>query len=79
MHIILFSFYILAQGNGNISQVYAALHSHTTGSTPQPSAVSRPINLGFAPSNPGTPRPSPHGTPKSQKSHHSYPCGGQYS
>ena len=77
MHIIVFSFSILAQGNESISRD-AAVHSDTTGSTPQPSAVSIP-NLGFAPSNPGTPRVPPFRTPKVKKSHDSHISGGQYS
>ena len=68
---------ILALGNGNLSQ--DAVHSPTTGSTPKLSAVAKRTNLGFASSNPGTPRVSPHGTPKSQESHNSHTSGGQYS
>jgi len=60
-----------ADENGNVSQD-AALPSPATGSTLKPSPVSRHINPGFASSSPGTPRVSPHGTPKSQKSHDSH-------
>ena len=66
---------ILALGKGNLSQ--DAVHPPTTSSTPKPSAAAK--NLGFASSNPGTPRVSPHGTPKSQESHNSHTSGGQYS
>ena len=68
---------ILALGKGNLSQ--DAVHSPTTGSTPKLSAVAKRTNLGFASSNPGTPRVSPHGTPKSQESHNSHTSRGQYS
>lgn len=64
MYHILFSFYILAQEeDGNVVIQDAPLHSPTTGSAPRPSAVSRLINPGFVPSNPGTPRVSPNVTP----------------
>lgn len=49
--------------NGNIVSQASALHSPTIVSTHQPTAVSRLINEGFVPSNPGTPRVSPDVTP----------------
>jgi len=64
MHPFLSSLYILAQEqNGNIVSQASALHSPTIVSTHQPTAVSRLINEGFVPSNPGTPRVSPDVTP----------------
>lgn len=69
---------LTSQGNGNVSQDAALVHSSTTGSTPQPAAAATlRINPGYASSNPGTPRVSPHGTPKSQTSDDSHASGEQ--